>query len=843
MIPMVECDRCLVTIVARIGLRSFYFSSSLLHSRRARSFSSQEGLLSDTGQCLHGDVLKSLSHDYLKWMSTTGHGTWAMWADEEIQRRASLEKNKPSIVAEIPSSDPQGSDVLLGARMYNKDSKLPSGNRERDRKEPLNSSTLSFLLRRYGKDMALSDGRRVHNVIIRYGYDHSTFLGNWLVQMYGDCVSLNDAQVVFDKITNPNLYSWNILVNAYGQNGSLEDAWSVFERIPERDVVSWNAVITAFAQYGHSNAALHLFHHMQLEGIRPTSISFVCALEVCADLAFLKEGQEIHTAIVISDQPKNVLLGNALINMYGKCGSLPDARSVFVRMPSWSVVSWTTMIVASAQNRQGKEALSFFHQMVFKGFKPDSIAFASVLDVCTSVATLVEGQEIHAAVVNSGCEQDVMVGTALINLYAKRGSLRDAKNIFHRISCPNVLSWTSMVAAYTQNELYMEALFVFHQMKCTPIKPDNITFVCALDACANLGALQKGQEIHSAIIESGYEQDLMVGNALIHVYGKCGSVRNAESVFHRMSIRDIFSWNAMIGSFSHNGNGKDVLNLFSQMEHAGIEPNDVTFVSVLTACSHTGFVDDGRHYFVSINRDYKLIHTIDHYVCMIDLLGRAGHLDEAEDFILNMPFEKAAVAWLCLLGACRVHRDVERGERAANHCVELDPTNAAPYVMLSNIYTAAGRFNDATRVKEALAKNTVKQQHTQTYIEIGKVVHKFVVGDVAHPQILQIHAELQRLSMQMKGAGYVPDTMVLHYKEEMKERTQSYHSVQLAVAFGLISTPPRTPLFVTKNLQICLDCHSTIKVISKILQRKIVARDSKQFHHFESGVCSCRDYL
>uniref|UniRef100_UPI0040747504 Synthetic PPR-DYW protein n=1 Tax=synthetic construct TaxID=32630 RepID=UPI0040747504 len=609
-------------------------------------------------------------------------------------------------------------------------------------------------------------------------------------------------------------------------------------------VFSWNSKIRGYARNGQPEEALSLYSQMRRSGIKPDNYTFPFVLKACASLSSLKEGKQIHGHVIKSGFESDVYVQSALIDMYAKCGELEDARKVFDEMPERNVVSWNAMISGYAQNGQSEEALELFREMQQEGIKPSEFTFCSVLSACASLGSLEMGKQIHGYVIKSGFESIVFVGNALIDMYAKCGSIEDARKVFDEMPERTVVSWTAMISGYAQNGQSEEALELFREMQREGVKPDEVTLPSVLSACANLGALEQGKQIHAYVIKSGFESDVFVGSALIDMYAKCGSIEDARKVFDKMPERDVVSWNAMIAAYAQHGHGKEALQLFQQMQQEGVKPSEVTFTSILSACSHAGLVDEGHHYFESMSPDYGITPRVEHYGCMVDLLGRAGRLDEAEDLIKSMPFQPNVVVWGTLLGACRVHGDVERGERAAERILELDPESAAPYVLLSNIYAAAGRWDEAAKVRKLMKERGVKKEPGCSWIEVNNKVHEFVAGDKSHPQTKEIYAELERLSKQMKEAGYVPDTkFVLHdVEEEEKEQLLCYHSEKLAIAFGLISTPPGTPLRIIKNLRVCGDCHTATKFISKIVGREIVVRDANRFHHFKDGVCSCGDY-
>ncbi|CAM6033764.1 unnamed protein product [Sphagnum compactum] len=409
----------------------------------------------------------------------------------------------------------------------------------------------------------------------------------------------------------------------------------------------------------------------------------------------------------------------------------------------------------------------------------------------------------------------------------------------------NIFPWNLRLARYVKAGLHHKALDLFAQMQQEGLIPDSFTFVQLLNACASLRALESGRQIHAQIIQSGCECNIFVESGLIDMYAKCGSLADArKKVFNKMTTRDVVAWNTMLGGYAMHGLAKEALELLERMCKEGVEVDNVTLVALLSACSHLGLVDEGMHYYESMGLVYGISSTVEHYACMVDLLGRAGHLDEAEDLIKTMPFEPNVAVWKALLGACRVCGNVEMGERIAKEVIDLDPGNSAGYVLLSNIYAAAGKWDISADIQCQRLERGVKKEPGRTWIEVNNEMHSFMVDDQGHPHITEIHAKLRKLSAQMEEIGYVPDTrFVLHDVDEEEKALQlCYHSEKLAIAFGLISTPPGTSLRIFKNLRICGDCHTATKFISRIVGRTIIVRDAHRFHHFEDGYCSCRDY-
>eukprot|EP01018_Ginkgo_biloba_P024290 Gb_24630 [translate_table: standard] len=657
-----------------------------------------------------------------------------------------------------------------------------------------------------------------------------------LISRYAQNGRIVDARQVFDRMPYRNVVSWTAMIAGYAQNRRIEDACHMFDKMPERNTVSWNAMIAGFVQNGRIEQARHMFDKMP---------------------------------------KRNVASWNAMLTGYIQDGRLEEAGELFDKMTERNMLSWTALIAGYAQNGHSKEALIFFNQMQHAGVRPDQSTLASVISACTALIALEQGEQIHTSVIKKGFDSNVFVVSALVTMYAKCGNIdsafhlfaktpernvvlctamitgysqnarmKDALRVFEKMSERNVVSWTAMIAGYVHNGHGEEALKLFSQMQQTGTKPNQSTYTSIIGACANQAALEHGQQVHAHIIKTGFESNVFVCSALVAMYAKCGSIDESSQVFCKINEPNVVLWNAMIAGYAQHGHGKDALQLFQQMQHMGLKPNHITFVGVLSACSHAGLVDEGWHYFNSMSQDHCTTPRLDHYGCMVDILGRARHLNEAIDFIGNMPFEPDVVLWGALLGACRIHMNMELGELAAKHIFKLEPENAAAYVVLSNIYAGSGRWSDASKLRIMRKARGVKKNPGCCWIVVSKMVHTFLVGDRSHPQTEKIYAMLERLSGQLEKAGYMPDkNFLLHdVEEELKEDILPYHSEKLAIAFGLISTPSGMPLRIMKNLRVCGDCHTATKFISLIVGREIVLRDSSRFHHFKDGLCSCDDY-
>jgi pentatricopeptide repeat protein len=494
---------------------------------------------------------------------------------------------------------------------------------------------------------ALEEGRHAHEHIIRCGCESNKFVVNSLVDMYAKC-------------------------------GRLEDATRVFSKMPLHDVVSWNVIIAGHVTCGQGQKALELFQQMQQEGVQPDCITFVALLNACASVMALGEGKRVHEQITQSPYESNLIVGNSLVDMYAKCGSMEDAVRVFEKMPLRDVVSWNVIISGYVKCGQEREALELFQQMQQEGLQPDSVTFVAVLNACALVGALKEGRRAHEHIIECGCELNKFVGSSLIDMYAKCGSLDDALRVFNNMPLhDDVISWNALISGYVKGGQGQKALELFQQMRKGGLQPDSVTFVALLNACASVGALEEGRCVHEHIIQYGSESNKFVGSSLVDMYAKCGSMADAWRVFSEMPSRDVVSWTAMLQGFAMHGHGDEALEHFEHMCEEGIEVHSVAFICLLSACSHAGLVDEGLGYFDSMGSVYGICATAEHYTCIVDLLGRAGRLQEAEDMIHAMPYKLSAPVWKALLSACRIHGNVEMGERITEQVLKLDPDNAS----------------------------------------------------------------------------------------------------------------------------------------------------------------------
>ncbi|XP_058108175.1 pentatricopeptide repeat-containing protein At3g12770-like [Magnolia sinica] len=626
--------------------------------------------------------------------------------------------------------------------------------------------------------------------------------------------------------------------------GEVRYARQLFDEIPCPNVFLWNAIIRGYSRHDSSDEALQLYCRMQWEGVGPDGFTLPHVLKACSGLLALEMGRRVHGQIYRHGLESDVFVQNGLIAMYAKCGVVDRARLVFDGIYDRTVVSWTSIVSGYVQNGHPLEALRIFRQMQLADVKPDWVALVSVLKAYTDVEGLEQGKSIHGCVIKSGLEYEPDLLIALTAMYAKCGEVQVAKSLFDWLPLPNVILWNAMISGFAKNGYANEAVELFRKMISTNAKPDSVTLRSVILACAQVGVLDLAKWMDDYVSMSEFHYDVFVNTALIDMYAKCGSISHARMVFNRIPDKDVVVWSAMIASYGLHGHGHEAINLFHCMKLANVEPNDVTFVSLLSACNHSGLVDEGWKYFHCMKRDHRIEPRHQHYACVVDLLGRAGYLDEAYEFVLNMPMEPAVTVWGALLSACKIYGNVRLGEYAAERVFTLDPLNAGHYVQLSNLYASAGLWNDVSKVRVLMKERGLVKALGYSLIEINGKLQAFRVGDKSHPRSKEILAMLEKLERKLKEAGFVPksDSVLHDLNTEEKEESLCNHSERLAIAYGLISTAPGTTLRITKNLRACVNCHSATKLISKIVEREIVVRDANRFHHFKDGFCSCGDY-
>lgn len=489
-------------------------------------------------------------------------------------------------------------------------------------------------------------------------------------------------------------------------------------------------------------------------------------------------------------------------------------------------------------------ALTCFLNILRGPQKIDALTCSFALKACARALAKIEASLIHSHVIRSGFKADVLLQTTLLDVYAKVGEFGDAQKVFDEMARRDIASWNALICGMAQGSFPNEALGLFYRFCGMGLRANEITVLGALSACSQMGALKEGDKVWGYIKERGLDTNVIVCNAVIDMYGKCGFVDKAYDVFRNMRCdKTIITWNTMIMGFAMHGHAVEAIELLEEMGRVSIRCDQISYLGVLCACNHAGLVEEGYQLFNSMEVK-GVTRNIKHYGTVVDLLGRAGRLKEAYDIINSMSILPDIVLWQTLLGACKTYGNVEMAEIASRRLAEMGSDSCGDFVLLSNIYATYGRWSDVGRVREAMKIRDVKKVPGFSYTEVDGILHKFVNGDQSHPSWQEIYAKLDEIMHKIRERGYVPGTrFVLHdIGEEDKEYALSYHSEKLAVAFALLNTSQDTPIQVIKNLRICVDCHAVIKFVSKVYNREIIVRDRARFHRFKEGACSCRDY-
>lgn len=708
-------------------------------------------------------------------------------------------------------------------------------------------------------------GLQLHGLAKKFGLDRDLPVASAIIDMYIKCGFVNFAELVFCSIPDPNLFCYNSMIYGYSKlPGGVSRAYDLFALMPERDSVSWNTIISILSHHGLGAYSIGMFVEMWDEDVRPNSMTYATVLSSCASIYDHRWGAHLHARIIRNEPSLDVFVGSGLIDMYVKCGRLELARRVFEQLPEQNAVSWTSLIGGFAQFGLEEEALLLFNKMRQVPVASDEFTLATVLGVCSSLKHVLLGEQLHAYASKIGVDSSVPVGNALVTMYSKSGAIECANHVFKLMPLRDIISWTAMLTAYSQtgdienarkyfNEMPERNVITWNSMLATYIQhgfreeglklytvmlreegvyPDWITFVTILSACSELAVLKLGNQIIAQSERLGLSSNVSVANGIVTMYSKCGRIEEAREVFDSIQPKNLVSWNAMMGGYAQNGAGRKVIEIFESMLKVGCEPDHISYMSILSGCSHSGLVKEGRNYFKSMSGDHNISPTCEHYSCMVDLLGRAGLLDEAMELIDAMPFKPNAAIWGALLGACRIHGNAALAEVAVKNLLELDTEDSGSYVLLANIYLDSGKLGGVADVRNLMKKKGIRKNPGCSWIEVDNRVHVFTVDDTTHPRINEVYRALEEITKMIEAKGtYVSSG-----------RPQGRHSEKLALAFGMIALPPWMPIQVMKNLRVCFDCHMFMKLVSLVTSRQLIVRDANRFHHVRDGLCSCGDY-
>ncbi|XP_039131018.1 pentatricopeptide repeat-containing protein At5g48910-like isoform X1 [Dioscorea cayenensis subsp. rotundata] len=678
-------------------------------------------------------------------------------------------------------------------------------------------------------------------------------------------------------------------------------------RIPNPSTFYYNTLIRAYSRFHLPHLSILIHRQMITNAVPHDSHTFQFLFKSCSLPSMsLLHGKVIHGLFLRLFPEFDALPLNSLIHLYvafgclddarwvfdgigmkdvvswttivaglARAGCLDDARKLFDEMPERNVVSWTSMVSGYSQAGRAAESVEFFKKMISDDVLPDTVAMVAVLSACGQLRDLGLSKWVHQYVIDAGIGMSDNLAVALIDVYAKCGDLNSARQVFDlngwkvlpawnalidgyckvgdvdmarslfdQTEVRDLITFNSMICGYIQSSQLKQALHLFVELRTSGFQPDKFTMVGLLSACANLNSLDQGKALHAYIEVSSIVFDVFLGTALLDMYAKCGRMDEALLVFNRMRDKDVMTWTAVISGLAMNGKGKLALEHFALMRKLSIRPNAVAYIGVLTACSHSNLVEEARKHFHEMTSLYNLEPEVEHYGCMVDILGRGGLLEEAVKLIDSMPIKPNAVIWGSLLSACRVYKNVDVGEKAAKNILALEPNEDAVYVQLSNLYANSGNWASASKIRRLMEERGIKKTAGYSSLSVAGQVHKFIAGDRCHPEINEIEAMMNVMAKKLKLAGYLPITskISVDVNEEEKEQALFLHSERIAIAYGLMRLGASLPIHITKNLRVCEDCHIAIKLIAKIWNRKIVVRDRSRFHHFSDGQCSCNDF-
>ncbi|KAK7359599.1 hypothetical protein VNO77_01560 [Canavalia gladiata] len=550
------------------------------------------------------------------------------------------------------------------------------------------------------------------------------------------------------------------LLNMYAKLGESENSVKVFNIMTEPNVVSWNAMISGFNSNGLHLQAFDCFINMIEAGVTPDNLTFLSVSKAVGQLGDINKCHEVHRHASTWELDCNTSVGTALIDMYGKCGFMSDARVLFDSKFTCCLVNtpWNAMITGYSQSGSHLEALELFTRMCQNDIKPDVYSFCCVFNSIAALKCPKSLKETHGMALKCGFDaMQTSASNALADAYAKCESLEAGEKVFNRTEEKDIVAWTTMVTAYCQYSEWGKALAIFSQMRNEGFVPNHFTLSSVITACGGLSLLEYGQQIHGITCKSSLDTETCIESALIDMYAKCGNLMGAKKIFERICNPDTVSWTAIISTYAQHGLAKDALELFKKMEQSDAKVNTITLLCILFACSHGGMVEQGLKIFHQMEETYGVVPETEHYACIVDLLGRVGRLDDAVEFINNMPIEPNEMIWQTLLGACRIHGNTKLGESAAKKILSTRPEYPSTYVLLSNTYIESGLYEDGVSLRDMMKERGIRKEPGCSWISIRGEIHKFYAGDQQHPQKDKVYTMLEALTSNIRSMHYDPE--------------------------------------------------------------------------------------
>ena len=625
--------------------------------------------------------------------------------------------------------------------------------------------------------------RQLHCAVVKYVGDSVVSVSNALIALYFKCSDKDavvEARKLFEEMPARDELTWTTVLVGYTRLNDLKSARKLFEGMPKRFNVVWNAMISGYLHQGHISEALQMFREMNSEGVTSDEFTYTSVISACTSSGLFTSGKAVHGRIIRS--------------------------SIFLFSPSSSLPVENALITLYSGSRELNLATRVFDRIETK----DTVSWNAIL------SGLVDG-----------------------------GRIQEAREIFSSMPCKNRVAYTVIISGLAQNGFGEEGLRLFKSMKREGIiDPCDFAYSAAFTSCATIGALEQGRQLHGELVKSGCSSSNSAGNSLLTMYAKCGAMEAAQAVFLSMTNLDSVSWNAMVAAFGQHGRGVDAVDLFEEMLQRKVPPDRITFLTILSACNHAGLVEEGVEYFKVMEKDYNFIPGEDHYTQLIDLLGRAGRLEETMNLLKSLPFEPTPAIWEAVLSSCRIHNAMDLGVKAADELLKMSPNHDGAYMLLANIYASVHRWEDVARVRKMMRERHVRKEPGCSWVEVSGKVNVFLANDSTHPEVREIYRFLEILGARMRKMGYVADTrLVLRDLEDWeKELVLSRHSERLAVAFGMMKLPELATVRVFKNLRICGDCHVAVMFMALAVGKEVIVRDGRRFHHFKDGSCSCGNY-
>ncbi|GFP80992.1 pentatricopeptide repeat-containing protein at4g39952 mitochondrial [Phtheirospermum japonicum] len=539
-----------------------------------------------------------------------------------------------------------------------------------------NFRTLEGGLQACGDLSSLVGGKCLHGLVVKFGISSSRIIQSAVLSMYSKCGSVEDAQVSFMEVVSKDLFSWTSIIGIYARLGRFHDCFRMF---------SW----------------------MLASGVYPDGMVISCLVSGLANSMKVNEGKAFHGNILRRNYGFGQIVSNSLLSMYCKFGLIAVADKIFIRgHNNQETESWNIMVVGYEKSGLEMDCVNLFREMQRRGIESNLNTLMSVIFSCLRLRAIHFGLSVHCHIIKRLFE-NVSVVNSLINMYGRFGNLTMAQKLFHQVD-PDIATWNSLISAHTENGNYFEAINFFDEMISKDINPNVVTLVTLLSACSQIVSLENGRKIHNYVKETGFEYEVSLSSALVDMYAKCGEINTAKEIFDSMDKKDVISWNVMISGYGMHGHGKLAIWVFRKMEESGARPNELTFLAVLSACAHSGLVDEAKSLFDKME-EYSVVPTLKHYGCMVDLYGRAGYLDEAESLILSMPFAPDGGIWGSLLTACKMHNNAEMGIKIAERAIEADPENDGYRVLISDFYGCMGTWEEVEQVRKTMKDRGVKK--------------------------------------------------------------------------------------------------------------------------------------